>query len=135
MDPFWGLLCPPCIPRSLATLLTGMSFPDNTFATVHLPATNSASAQTSLRRMEQWNNIESCSLSNRLMLNDDKSEALLGGSTSAGSTCTIGSVCVGDADLPVSDSVRKLVVFIDSELSMAHHTDSVGQTSFTFSNF
>ena len=62
-------------------------------------------------------------LSNKLKLNDDKSQALLCGSKTAKSKLQLTYVQVGDAEIPLSASVKNLGLTIDNELSMSKKSE------------
>ena len=71
-------------------------------------------------------------LSNKLKLNDDKSQALLCGSKTVKSKLQLTSVQVGDAEIPLSASVKNLGLTIDSELSMSKHISATVKTCFYY---
>ena len=69
-------------------------------------------------------------IANKLKLNDDKSEALLCGLKQSKTKFQINSVCVGDAEIPFSESAQNLGVFNDIELSMETHISAVVKSAF-----
>ena len=69
---------------------------------------------------------------NKLKLNDDKSEALLSGSSLSRSKVNISTVRVADADIPLSKTVKDLGVIIDSELTMVNHISATVKTCFYY---
>ena len=84
--------------------------------------TNAVSAQCALQKLEHCSrDVKAWMLSNRLKLNDDKSEAILCCSETAKSKLQLTSVQVGDAEILLSASVKNLGLTIDSERSMSKH--------------
>nr|KAG5705396.1 hypothetical protein BaRGS_011168 [Batillaria attramentaria] len=68
---------------------------------------NPAVAQAALRNLQACSaEIKRWMLTNKLKLNDDKSEALLCGTKPSRSKLQISSVHVGDAEIPLSESSR-----------------------------
>ena len=81
--------------------------------------------------------VESCCLaikswmsSNRLKLNDSKTEVILCGSDANLQKVTVNAIKVGDADIVFSDSVRDLGLILDSTLSMTSHIASIVRSCF-----
>jgi hypothetical protein len=68
---------------------------------------------------------------NGLALNPDKSEAtVIGTGARHRQEGEIGSVRLGDVDIPVSDSVRSLGITIDKTMSFDRHVNNICKTSF-----
>ena len=81
--------------------------------------------------------VEACCLevkawmaSNKLKLNDDKTEAILCGSETNLKKVTLESVTVGNAEIPLSDTVRDLGLILDRSLTMVPHINKVVKTCF-----
>ena len=65
---------------------------------------------------------------NKLKLNDEKTEAMLCGSKSSLGKVSLESVQVGQASIPLSTSVRNLGLQVDSLLTMSDHVSLVVRT-------
>ena len=63
--------------------------------------------------------------SNRLKLNDDKTEAIICGSDVSLRKVSITSIEIGASDITLSNTVRDLGLFIDSRLTMVPHINAV----------
>ncbi|PVD32958.1 hypothetical protein C0Q70_08405 [Pomacea canaliculata] len=92
-----------------------------------------AVARVALQRLESCCvAVKAWMTSNRLKLNDDKTEALLCGPRARREQIGISAVQVGDASIAFADCVRDLGLFIDAELSMCNHVSSVVAKSYYF---
>lgn len=97
-----------------------------------IPA-NADTARAAVQKMEDCTaDVKSWMLTNRLKLNDDKSEALLCGSKSGKSKVELRSVRVGNADIPLQESVKTLGLNLDSEITMTGHVSSTVKSCFYF---
>ena len=63
--------------------------------------------------------------SNKLKLNDDKTEALVVGTRSRTGVCYSKHLNTGDSPIPFQPKVKSLGVVLDSSLTMSHHISSV----------
>ena len=68
--------------------------------------------------------------SNKLKLNDDKTEAILCGSETSLKKVTLESITVGVSEIPLSTTVRDLGLILDRSLSMVPHINKVVKTCF-----
>ena len=90
---------------------------------------NSDSVSVAVQNMELCcQEIKQWMASNKLMLNDDKSEVLLCGSKSGLSKVSVDSVVVGDCSVAPSKKVRDLGLILDSGLTLQDHISSVVRT-------
>ena len=84
------------------------------------------SAREAVRSVEDCcTEVKTWMQANRLKLNDDKTEALVCGLKSSLEKVTISRVQVGQASIPLSDSVRNLGLHVDKQLTMVSHINSV----------
>jgi hypothetical protein len=70
--------------------------------------------------------------SNRLKLNDDKTEVILCGSDASREKVVLDSVTVGSSQITPSGSVRDLGLFIDSSLTLVPHISSVVKSCYFY---
>lgn len=96
-------------------------------------APDSASMREAVQAVEDCcSDVKNWMLTNRLKLNDDKTEAILCGSKSAHSKVSLDSIQVGSATIHLSDSVRNLGLYIDSHLTVSSHISSVVRSCYLF---
>ena len=68
--------------------------------------------------------------SNKLKLNDDKTEALVVGTRSRTSVCYSEHLDIGGSPIPFQPKVKSLGVVLDSSLTMSHHISSVCRSAY-----
>jgi hypothetical protein len=61
---------------------------------------------------------------NKLKLNDEKTEAIICGSRSSLGKVSLDAIRVGQATIPLSDSVRNLGLYVDSQMTMSAHVNA-----------
>ena len=95
---------------------------------LYLPI-NSHSKSTAIETIEQCaNDIKSWMSTNKLKLNDDKTEVILFKPPRSGS-CDIDSITIGKTDINKSNVVKNLGVKLDSSLSMEAHVNNICQSA------
>ena len=68
--------------------------------------------------------------SNKLKLNDDKTEALVVGTRSRTGVCYSEHLNIGGSPIPFQPKVKSLGVVLDSSLTMSHHISSVCRSAY-----
>ena len=68
--------------------------------------------------------------SNKLKLNDDKTEALVVGTRSRTGVCYCEHLNIGGSPIPFQPKVKSLGVVLDSSLTMSHHISSVCRSAY-----
>ena len=68
--------------------------------------------------------------SNKLKLNDDKTEALVVGTRSMTGVCYSEHLNIGGSPIPFQPKVKSLGVVLDSSLTMSHHISSVCRSAY-----
>ena len=68
--------------------------------------------------------------SNKLELNDEKTEALVVGACSRTSVCYREHLNIGGSPIPFQPKVKSLGVVLDSSLTMSHHISSVCHSAY-----
>ena len=85
-----------------------------------------SSEASALSNLEKCvNEIRGWMYTNKLKLNDNKSEFVVLGSRAQVNKTSLGSVVVGNDAVQFSDKVKNLGVILDSQLNMHHHVKSV----------
>ena len=100
-------------------------FADDTEIYKSFHPSQSATSEAVKEVEECCGDVKSWMLSNRLKLNDSKTEAMLCGSESNLAKVNLSSIKVGSADISLSDVVRDLGVLVDKRLTMVDHINSV----------
>ena len=75
------------------------------------------SMESCLRLVKSW------MTSNKLILNDDKTEAIIIGPIFRQNKCKLSSISVGQSLIPFAPVVKNLGIYLDSMLSMKNHID------------
>ena len=100
-------------------------FADDSEIYKSFPPTPSATTEAVTEVEECCRVIKSWMLSNRLKLNDSKTEAMLCGAENNLSKVDLSSIKVGTANITLSDVVRDLGFLIDRKLSLVDYVNSV----------
>ena len=87
--------------------------------------------------LEAVNTVERCCaevkswmLTNRLKLNDEKTEARLCGSKSSLGKVSLSQIQVGQAHIPLYNSVRNLGLYVDSQLTLSEHVNFLAKSCY-----